>query len=62
MPKKYVGRIPFLYKLMKNGHYDVVHSHIELASAVYLSIALVAGVKVRIAHAHMAFTIYQDPA
>lgn len=58
MPKKYVGRIPFLYKLMKNGHYDVVHSHIELASAVYLSIALVAGVKVRIAHAHMAFLPY----
>lgn len=58
MPKKYAGRIPFLYKLIKNGHYDVVHSHIELASAVYLSIAMLAGVKVRIAHAHMAFLPY----
>lgn len=58
MPKKYAGRIPFLYKLMKNGHYDVVHSHIELASAVYLTIAMAVGIKVRIAHAHMAFLPY----
>lgn len=58
MPKKYLGRIPFLYKIIKNGHYDVVHSHIELASAVYLTIAKFAGIKVRVAHAHMAFLPY----
>lgn len=59
MPKKYSGRISFLYHLMKNGNYDVVHSHIELASAIYLSIAKLAGIKVRIAHAHMAFMPYK---
>lgn len=58
MPKKYIGRISFLYNIIRNGHYDIVHSHIELASAVYLSIAKLAGIKVRIAHAHMAFLPY----
>lgn len=58
MPKKYVGRPKFLYHLMKEGGYDVVHSHIELASAIYLSIAKAAGISVRIAHAHMAFLPY----
>lgn len=58
MPKKYSGRPLFLYHLMKEGKYDIVHSHIELASAIYLSIAKAAGVKVRIAHAHMAFLPY----
>lgn len=58
MPKKYSGRPMFLYRLMKKGKYDIVHSHIELASGIYLSIAKAAGVKVRIAHAHMAFLPY----
>lgn len=58
MPKAYWRRIPYLYRLFKQGNYDVVHSHIELANAVYLFIALLAGVKVRIAHAHMAFCAY----
>lgn len=58
MPKAYKGRIPFLYKLIKQENYDIVHSHVELASAVYLTIAKIAGVKMRIAHAHMAFLPY----
>ena len=58
MPKAYKGRIPYLYKLIKQENYDIVHSHIELASAVYLTIAKFAGVKIRIAHAHMAFLPY----
>lgn len=59
MPKAYKGRIPFLYKLIKKNQYDIVHSHIELASAVYLTIAKIAGVKTRIAHAHQAFLPYK---
>lgn len=58
MPKAYRGRFSFLYNLMKRNQYDVVHAHIELASAVYLTIAKMAGVKMRIAHAHQAFLPY----
>lgn len=58
MPKKYWKRVPYLYRLMTKGNYDIVHSHIELASAVYLFIAYFVGIKVRIAHAHMAFCDY----
>ena len=61
MPKAYKGRIPFLYNLIKKNQYDIVHSHIELASAVYLTIAKIAGVKTRIAHAHQAFLPYKTP-
>lgn len=59
MPKAYSKRVQYLYHLIKKGNYDVVHSHIELASAIYLSIAKIAGVNVRIAHAHMAFLSYK---
>ena len=58
MPKTYAKRISYLYNLIKRNKYDVVHSHIELASAVYLTIAKFAGIKTRIAHAHMAFLPY----
>ena len=58
MPKAYKGRISFLYNLIRKNRYDIVHSHIELASAIYLTIAKFAGVKTRIAHAHMAFLPY----
>lgn len=58
MPKSYRGRFTYLYRLMKDGQYDIVHSHIELASAVYLTIAKLAGIKKRYAHAHMAFLPY----
>lgn len=58
MPKNYIKRILFLCKLIQKKKYLIIHSHIELASAIYLLIALIFGVKNRIAHAHMAFKKY----
>lgn len=54
MPNNIFERLKFLMKLMKKNQYDVVHSHIELQSAVYLAVAAVSGVKVRISHAHLS--------
>jgi glycosyltransferase EpsF len=41
-----------LYRIMKNGRYDVVHSHELFHSGIVLLVASLAGVPVRIAHAH----------
>lgn len=60
MPKAYSKRLVYLWRLMKSNNYDIVHSHIELASSVYLGLAFLSGVKIRIAHAHMAFVDYSS--
>ncbi len=60
MPKNYYKRLLFFSSLIRRGKYDIVHSHIELASAVYLFISFLFGVKNRIAHAHMAFHEYDS--
>lgn len=60
MPKNYYKRLLFFCNLIKHGKYDIVHSHIELASAVYLFVSYILGVKNRIAHAHMAFHKYDS--
>lgn len=39
-------------RMMRRGHYDVVHSHVLLFSGAVAAIAKWAGVPVRIAHAH----------
>lgn len=54
MPNNIFERLKFLVRLMKKNQYDIVHSHIELQSAVYLAVAAVSGVKVRISHAHLS--------
>lgn len=41
-----------LYRLMKDGQYDVVHSHELFHSGIVLFVAAMAGVKGRFAHAH----------
>lgn len=41
-----------LYRIMKNGQYDVVHSHELFHSGIVLAIAKMAGIPKRIAHAH----------
>jgi glycosyltransferase involved in cell wall biosynthesis len=41
-----------LYRYFKDQKFDVVHSHINLASGWILFIALVAGTNVRVAHCH----------
>lgn len=41
-----------LYRVMKDGHYDVVHSHELFHSGIVLAVAKLAGVPCRLAHAH----------
>ncbi len=41
-----------MYKILKNGGYDVVHSHELFHSGITLAIARLTGVKSRIVHAH----------
>ncbi|MCL1675693.1 glycosyltransferase [Elizabethkingia meningoseptica] len=54
MPNNIFQRFSFLRKLIKAGQYDVVHSHIELQSSVYLAVAAMSGVKIRVSHAHLS--------
>ena len=42
------------YKIIRKEHPDIVHAHMSLLSFYPLSIAWLMGVKVRIAHAHIA--------
>lgn len=48
-PQKYCKA---LYQVMKNGNYDVVHSHELFHTGITLLIARIAGVPIRIAHSH----------
>lgn len=41
-----------LYRTMKEGGYDVIHSHELFHSGIVLAVAKLAGIPVRIAHAH----------
>lgn len=50
-----VNPLPYckaLYRIMKDGRYDVVHSHELFHSGIVLLVAKLAGVPVRVAHAH----------
>lgn len=56
MPKNaggYFGKYKFMDSLMKNEHFDIVHSHVILFSGFVLMAAKKNGVKVRIAHSHI---------
>lgn len=44
-----------MYRLMKNGRYDGVHVHFEEWSFLYLLLARLCKIPVRICHAHMAY-------
>jgi glycosyltransferase involved in cell wall biosynthesis len=44
-------------RLLKKGHYDAVHVHMEEWSFLYLGLAKLCRVPVRICHAHMAYRI-----
>ncbi len=45
-----------MYKLFKQGHYDVVHCHLDWYMNSYVCfLAMLAGVKKRIAHHHQAY-------
>ncbi|WP_118195460.1 glycosyltransferase [Albibacterium indicum] len=57
MPEDLRQRVFYLYRLIKSGKYDIVHSHVELVSSIYLIIAALAGVTTRVAHTHLAVDI-----
>ena len=45
-----------MYRQLKAGHYDVVHSHLDWYMNAYVCfLAMLAGVKTRIAHHHQAY-------
>lgn len=44
-----------MLRLMKQGRYDGVHVHFEEWSFLYLMLAWLCGIKVRVCHAHMAY-------
>ena len=47
-----------MFKIFRNGHYDVVHSHLDWYMNSYVCfLAMLAGVKKRIAHHHQAYTV-----
>lgn len=50
-----------MFKIFRNGNYDVVHSHLDWFMNSYVCfLAMLAGVKKRIAHHHQAYTA-QEP-
>ena len=52
--KNLIKNMKEIYALIKSGRYDAVHVHFEEWSFLYLLIAKLCGVKIRICHAHMA--------
>ena len=47
-----------MFKILRKGHYDVVHSHLDWFMNSYVCfLAMLAGVKKRIAHHHQAYTV-----
>lgn len=54
-PMSHRNPLPYcraLYRVMKDGQYDIVHSHELFHSGIVLLVAKIAGVPCRIAHAH----------
>lgn len=52
--KNYWGTINEFEKIIMNGSYDVVHSHMNATSGIYLRIAKKYDVKVLVSHSHMS--------
>jgi glycosyltransferase involved in cell wall biosynthesis len=53
-PRRPVRYVRELAALVRRGRYDVVHTHTQLHGALALLAARLAGVPVRVAHAHLA--------
>lgn len=47
-----------LYRAMRSGHYDIVHSHELFHSGIVLFLARLAGIQHRFAHAHSSNQVY----
>ena len=54
LPKNPIKRLRAVKRIISNGNYDIVHSHCEFLSELYLLIAKCCGVNVRIMHSHIA--------
>ena len=48
----FIKNIVMMYKIIKNGKYDIVHSHADAGNGIVLYVAKLAGVKIRISHSH----------
>lgn len=53
LDKSYPKRLRQFVGILKNGKYHIIHCNLEEASAVYLLLGKLFGVKVRIAHCHL---------
>lgn len=51
--RNYIVRLKQLVHILREEHYDIIHVNLEDASSVYLLMAMLLGVKVRIAHSHI---------
>ena len=50
-----------MFKMFRKGNYDVVHSHLDWYMNSYVCfLAMLAGIKKRIAHHHQAYTVSQS--
>lgn len=59
VPRKrenYLANIAAIDKIIANGNYDIVHSHLDELSAIYLLSAKIHHVPVRICHSHLSGT------
>ena len=52
--ENYIANIKDVDNIIKDGHYDIVHSHLDELSAFYLASAKKYKVPVRICHSHLA--------
>ena len=51
-----------MFRIFRKGRYDVVHSHLDWYMNSYVCfLAMLAGVKKRIAHHHQAYSVLQGP-
>ena len=53
--RQLLKNIKEMRRVIQQGHYDAVHVHFEEWSFLYLWVAKLCGVKVRVCHAHMAY-------
>lgn len=59
MPRKnphFVKQLFVFDKLLRTHHFDMIHCHLDELCSIYLSMAKKRGIKVRIAHCHVAHT------
>lgn len=59
MPRKnphFIKQLFVFDKLLKTHHFDIIHCHLDELCSIYLTMAKRRGIKVRIAHCHVAHT------